>query len=60
MNIGEIAAPATGNSDLFGGNIRVIKDKRISAAARAFNGTHQARGAGTDYKDIKVGGFLGG
>ena len=48
VDIGEIAAPAPRNPDLFPGFLVLLKDDNRSAAPAGLDGAHQTRRAGAD------------
>ena len=52
MQVGEIAAPAAGDQNLFPDSIAAFDDQHAPAALAGLDGAHQARGAATDDNHI--------
>jgi hypothetical protein len=53
MEIGEIAASATGDQDLFADTRRTVDDRHPAASLARFNGAHQASRPPAEHHRIK-------
>ena len=53
FQIGEVAAPATGNQDFLAGFVGVVQQQHPPAALPGRHGTHEAGGAGAEDDDIE-------
>ena len=52
--VGEIAAPAPGNTDFFGQTLGMIKNDHTKPALARYGGRHHAGGAGADHGNIEM------
>ena len=60
MQVGEVAASAAGDQDLFADALSALQHGHAASALAGFNGTHQPGGAGAenDYIELKLHGRL--
>jgi hypothetical protein len=52
VQIGEIASPATGNTNLLGRVSRLLKQQHPMSALAGDSRAHQTRSPGTEYDDV--------
>ena len=52
MQVGEIAAAATGDQDLLADAIGALEQQDTASALAGFDGTHQAGGPGSENDDV--------
>ena len=56
VDVGEVAAAASGDEDFAAGALAVLEQKDAATAAAGFEGAHHARGAGAEDDDVEVSG----
>ena len=54
VDVGEVAAAAAGDEDLFAGPVRRVRGGGRGGRGGRFDGAHQAGGAGSEYYDIHL------
>ena len=55
VDVGEVAATAAGDENLFAGAVGVLEDEGVATAASSFDGAHEARSAGAKDEDVYFG-----
>jgi hypothetical protein len=58
VDVGEVAAAAAGDEDLFAGAVGVLQDEDAAATAACLDGAHEASGSGSQDEDIDFGDWL--